>query len=122
MKIAIFLLPLVLVSTVFGQNVYTNKDLERYQSRALQSSLDVKSTRISIDFHDANLYQVLQMIAEVARSKDGVTVFVSPELSGTVTIKATNVPWTEILKDIAQKYNLTVLSPGKKTLLIYTKG
>jgi type II secretory pathway component HofQ len=122
-KIVIFLLPLILVPTVFAQGkVYTNKDLDRYQSRALQSSLNVKSTRISIDFLDANLYQVLQMIAEVAKSKDGVTIFVSPELSGTVTIKSKNVPWTEILKDIVQKHHLSMLSLGKKTILIYERG
>jgi type II secretory pathway component HofQ len=122
-KIIIVLLPFILVSTVFAKGkVYTNTDLARYQSRALQSGLDVKSAKISVDFVDANLYQVLQMIAEVARGKDGVTIFVSPELSGTTTIKATNVQWIEILKDVVQKHNLTMLSLGKKTLLVYARG
>ena len=122
-KILIVLLPFILVSTVFAKGkVYTNRDLARYQSRALQSSLNVKSTKISVDFVDADLYQVLQMIAEVAKGKDGVTIFVSPELSGTTTVKATNVPWTEILRDVVRKHNLAMLSLGKKTLLIYARG
>ncbi|MGE5173793.1 MAG: hypothetical protein ACM3MD_08190 [Betaproteobacteria bacterium] len=117
------ILTFLVVSTVYADGkVFTNKDLEQYQSRALQSSLNVKSTKISIDFVDANLYQVLQMIAEVANKKDGVTIFVSPEITGTVTIKVSNVPWTEVLKDIIQQHHLTALSLGKKTLLIYTKG
>ncbi len=122
-QIILGILTCMVVSTVCAEGkVFTNKDLERYQGRALQSSLNVKSTKISIDFVDANLYQVLQMIAEVAKKKDGVTIFVSPEITGTVTIKVSNVPWTEVLKDIIQQHNLTALSLGKKTLLIYTKG
>ena len=122
-KIILAILTCMLISAVCAEGqVFTNKDLERYQSRALQSSLDVKSTKISIDFVDANLYQVLQMIAEVAKKKDGVTIFVSPEITGTATIKVSNVPWTEVLKDIIQQHHLTALSLGKKTLLIYTKG
>jgi type II secretory pathway component HofQ len=125
MKIMIIflLLPFIVVSTVFGgSKVYTNKDLQRYQSRVLQSSLNVNASKISIDFVDANLYQVLQMIAEVAKGKDGVTIFVAPELSGTVTVKSADVPWTDILEDIVRKHHLSVLSLGKKTLLIYGRG
>jgi type II secretory pathway component HofQ len=122
-QIIMYMLMCMVVSAVCAEGkVFTNKDLERYQSRALQSSLNVKSTKISIDFVDANLYQVLQMIAEVAMKKDGVTIFVSPEISGTVTVKVSNVPWTEVLKDIIQKHHLTALSLGKKTLLIYARG
>jgi type II secretory pathway component HofQ len=122
-KVIFLLLPFVFVSVVFAKSkVYRNKDLERYQSRALQSSLNVKSSKISIDFVDANLYQVLQMIAEVAKGKDGVTIFIAPELSGKVTIKSTNVPWAEILKGIIREHNLRVLSLGKKTILIYGRG
>jgi hypothetical protein len=62
------------------------------------------------------------MIAEVAKGKDGVTIFVAPELSGTVTVKSADVPWTDILEDIVQKHHLSVLSLGKKTLLIYERG
>jgi type II secretory pathway component HofQ len=122
-QIVLWILTCIVVSTACAEGkVFTNKDLERYQSRALQSGLNVKSTKISIDFVDANLYQVLQMIAEVAKKKDGVTIFVSPEISGTVTIKVSNVPWTEVLKDLIQKHHLTALSLGKKTLLIYARG
>jgi hypothetical protein len=118
-----FILTCIFVSTACAEGkVFNNKDLERYQSRTLQSSLNVKSTKISVDFVDANLFQVIQMIAEVAKKKDGVTVFVSPEISGTITVKASNVPWNEVLKDIIEKHKLSALSLGKKTLLIYTKG
>ena len=121
-SIAVMLLFFAAVPAFAKGKVYTNKDLERYQNRALQSSLRVKSSKISIDFTNANIYQVLQMIADVAKGKDGVTIFVSPELSGTTTIKATNLPWTEILKQIIEKHRLSVLSLGKKTLLIYERG
>jgi type II secretory pathway component HofQ len=61
------------------------------------------------------------MIADEAKTKDGVEIFVSPEMSGRVTIRMTNVPWTKVLKEIEQKHNLAETFFGKRTMLIYQK-
>ena len=107
------------------RKVYTNKDLERYENRPANPVADLKanlkSSRISVDFMDAEVYQVLLMIAEEAKKKDGVEIFVSPEMSGRTTVRMTNVPWTEVLKEIEQKHNLIETFFGKRTILIYQK-
>lgn len=105
--------------------VYTNKDLEQYGNRPANPPDNLKSipdaSKISVDFLDAEVYQVLRMIAEEAKKKDSIEIFVSPEMSGKVTIKMINVPWTEVLKEIENKHNLTETFLGKRTLLIYQK-
>ncbi len=126
----ITLLLLAIISTASAaRKVYTNKDLERYEkqpatseSEHKPSSTDLKASKISVDFLDAEVYQVLRMIAEEAKKKDRIELFISPEMSGRVTVKMINVPWTEVLKDIEQKHNLTEIFLGKRTLLIYQKN
>ncbi len=116
---------LIASSSVANSRVYTNKDLERYGTSPTGQNNNLKSipnaSKISVDFLDAEVYQVLQMIAEEAKKKDGVEIFVSPEMSGKVTIKMIDAPWTEVLKEIENKHNLTETFLGKRTLLIYQK-
>ncbi len=118
------LLLLVASTAAAGNKIYTNKDLERYENRPAKNQVpdfkaELKSSMISVDFLDAEVYQVLRMIAEEAKKRDGVEIFVSPEMSGRITIKMINVPWTEVLKNIEQRHNLTETFLGKRTMLIY---
>ncbi len=124
---SLILLPVVISSVSAAGRVYTNKDLEKYENRPVKtdteqkkpSSLDLKSSKISVDFLDAEIYQVLRIIADEAKKKDGIEVFVSPEMSGKITIKMIDVPWTHVLKEIEQKHNLAETFLGRRTLLIY---
>lgn len=123
---AISLLVFLIASSSEANNrVYTNKDLERYGTRPASQNDNLKSTlnasKISVDFLDAEVYQVLQMIAEEAKKKDSIEIFVSPEMSGRITIKMIDVPWTEVLKEIEHRHNLTETFLGKRTLIIYQK-
>jgi type II secretory pathway component HofQ len=117
----------IMISSSASANgkVYTNKDLEQYGNRLANSDGNPKNnlnaSKISVDFLDAEVYRVLQMIAEEAKKKDSIEIFVSPEMSGKVTIKMTDVPWTEVLKEIEHKHNLAETFLGKRTLLIYQK-
>lgn len=115
------LLFLVASSASAACKVYTNKDLERYETRPANSIRAIKSSLVSVDFLDAEVYQVLRMIAEEAKKKDGVEIFVSPEMSGRTTVKMINVPWTKVLGEIEQKHNLAETFLGKRTILIYQK-
>ncbi len=124
--IVIFLLALMIAASAFANGkIYTNKDLEQYGKRPASGADNLKNipnaSKISVDFMDAEVYQVLQVIAEEAKKKDGIEIFVSPEMSGRVTVKMTNVPWTEVLKEITNKHNLTETFLGKRTLLIYQR-
>lgn len=123
---AVICLLLFMVSLASANNkIYTNKDLEQYKEQPASpgndSKANIKSSSISVDFLDAEVYQVLRMIAEEAKKKDGIEIFVSPEMTGRITVKMINVPWTEVLKEIERKHNLTETFFGKRTMLIYQK-
>lgn len=111
-------------AAVAQSRVFTNKDLRRNGnggSSAVASVLEIKASPISIDFKDAEAYQVLHVIADVARGADGVELVISPEISGKLTLTLSNTPWTTIVKTIMKQQNLSAVSIDKKTLLIYPK-
>ena len=78
----------------------------------------VSSGRISLDFKDADLRNVLKVLAY----KSGVNIVASPEVSGNVSIKLTDVPWKEALKTILSAYgygydqreNIIMVAPLEK--------
>ena len=111
----------VSASASANNKIFTNKDLELYENAPSTPGLKLKASRISVDFLDAKAYQVLQVIAEVAKKKDNVNIYVSPEISGKITIKMADVPWTEVLSVIMQQLNLSQSLAGTQTLLIYPK-
>ncbi len=116
------MLMLLATSPLFAQGkVYSNKDLQQYEQKPAASGLNITSSPISIDFLDANLYQVLRMVADVAKSRDQIEVFVSPDIAGKITIKKDNTPWNEVLKAIAAQHDLTVAVLGKHTVIVYSK-
>ncbi len=80
--------------------------------RAQESSLDptiqelpveASDGRISIDFKDAELQQVLRIIS----LKSGVDIVAGPDVTGVITIKLTNVPWEQALDIILRTYGFT---------------
>lgn len=78
----------------------------------------VSNGMISLDFKDADLRNVLKVLAY----KSGVNIVASPEVSGNVTIKLTDVPWKEALKTILSAYgygydqreNIIMVAPLEK--------
>ena len=122
-SIIVLIMSLLIAVSASAKNnkVYTNKDLESYENMPSNPGQKLKASKSSVDFLDANAYQVLQVIAEVAKKKDGVNIYVSPEISGKLTIKMTDVPWTEILSVIMKQHNLSQSIAGNQTLLIYPK-
>lgn len=105
--------------------VFTNKDLRKNGNGAISAPapaiLEMKASPISIDFKDAEAYQVLQVIADVARGADGVELVISPEISGKLTLTLSNTPWTTVVKTIMKQHNLSAVTIDKKTLLVYPK-
>ncbi len=55
---------------------------------------------ISVDFKDADIRQVLRVIS----IKSGVDIVAGPDVEGLVTIKLTNVPWSQALDVILRTY------------------
>jgi type IV pilus assembly protein PilQ len=64
---------------------------------------------VSIDFKDADIRQVLRVIA----LKSGTDIVAGNDVEGLVTIKLTNVPWEEALDIILRTYALTYERKGR---------
>jgi len=64
---------------------------------------------ISIDFKDADIRQVMRVIA----LKSGVDIVAGPAVEGLITIKLTNVPWEQALDIILRTYGFTYDRKGK---------
>jgi type IV pilus assembly protein PilQ len=64
---------------------------------------------VSIDFKDADIRQVLRVIA----LKSGVDIVAGNDVEGLVTIKLTNVPWEVALDIILRTYGLTYERKGQ---------
>jgi type IV pilus assembly protein PilQ len=64
--------------------------------------------RIDLDLKDADIHNVLRLLADVGR----VNVITSDNVSGTVTIKMRNVPWDQALEVVLQSKNLGVVRQG----------
>jgi type IV pilus assembly protein PilQ len=58
--------------------------------------------RISLDFQQADLIDVLRLIAEVS----GMNIITSPDVAGRVTTRMVNVPWDQALDMILKTHGL----------------
>ncbi|MFO0695569.1 MAG: type IV pilus secretin PilQ [Polyangiales bacterium] len=61
--------------------------------------------RIDLDFKDADIHNILRLLAEVG----GVNVVTSDDVGGTVTIRMRNVPWDQALDVILQAKGLGMI-------------
>jgi type IV pilus assembly protein PilQ len=64
--------------------------------------------RIDLDLKDADIHNVLRLLADVGR----VNVITSDNVSGTVTIRMRNVPWDQALEVVLQSKNLGMVRQG----------
>jgi type IV pilus assembly protein PilQ len=64
--------------------------------------------KISLDFQDADLTDVLRLMADVS----GLNVIVGPTVSGKVTLKLLNVPWDQALDIVLRMNNLGQIREG----------
>ncbi len=67
-----------------------------------------RGRRIDLDFHNADIHNILRMIAEVG----GVNIVTSDEVQGSVTIRMRNVPWDQALDVILQAKGLGMVRRG----------
>lgn len=67
-----------------------------------------RGRRIDLDFHNADIHNILRLLAEVG----GVNVVTSDEVSGAVTIRMQNVPWDQALDVILQAKGLGMVRRG----------
>lgn len=88
------------------------------QAAAAAQTGDALKDRITIDFKEADIRNVLKVIS----LKSGVNIVASPEVAGTVTMRLQDVRWLEALKTILSTYgygydqreNIIVVAPLDK--------
>ncbi|MDO8748163.1 MAG: type IV pilus secretin PilQ [Candidatus Omnitrophota bacterium] len=71
------------------------------QSTVVPVKEELLPGKITIDFKDADIHNVLKVIA----LKAGVNIVTSPEVTGTVTIRLVDVSWKDALKTIISAYS-----------------
>jgi type IV pilus assembly protein PilQ len=64
--------------------------------------------RITLDFQNADIHNILRLIGEVS----GKNVVVSDQVTGKVTLRLKNVPWDEALDTVLASKNLGVIESG----------
>lgn len=78
------------------------------QPEELVTAKKYTGRRISLDFQDADLDNVLRLLADVS----GLNIVVGTEVKGKVTIKLINVPWDQALDIILKMNNLGQIREG----------
>jgi len=64
--------------------------------------------RINLDFKDADIHNILRLLADVGR----VNVVTADDVSGTITIRMNNVPWDQALDVVLQAKGLGMARTG----------
>ncbi|GAB4110027.1 MAG: hypothetical protein OHK0013_45840 [Sandaracinaceae bacterium] len=67
-----------------------------------------RGRRIDLDFNNADIHNILRLLAEVG----GVNIVTSDDVSGNVTIRMRNVPWDQALEVILQAKGLGMVRRG----------
>lgn len=80
----------------------SEKNSEKNQEKSEAVSGGFVGKRISLDLQEAELKNVLRLIAEVS----GHNLVLSPDVKGSVTVKMLNVPWDQALDLILKINNL----------------
>jgi type IV pilus assembly protein PilQ len=87
-----------------GQSGYTDADQERQHSAASKFGEKKVYTgrRVSLEFSDADIRKILQLIAEVSN----LNFLIGDDVTGTLSIKLVNVPWDQALDVILETKGL----------------
>ena len=88
------------------KRVITEKDMFTYKE--VVPSKKYTGKRISLDFQDADIRNVLRLIADVS----GYNLAAGDDVKGKVTIKLLNVPWDQSLDLILKMNNLGYIKEG----------
>lgn len=66
----------------------------------VEESVTLEEGHVTLDFKDADINNVLRILS----LKSGVNIVAGPEVTGTVTIRLTNVPWETALNVVLKTY------------------
>ena len=72
-----------------------------------------KPQRITLEFADADVRRIFQLLAEVS----GKNFVLGDDVTGIISLKVTDVPWEQALKIILDAKDLTAREEGKVTII-----
>jgi type IV pilus assembly protein PilQ len=78
------------------------------QVRGARANRRFSGRRIDLDFKDADIHNILRLLAEVG----GVNIVTTDDVAGSVTIRMRNVPWDQALDVILQAKGLGMVRQG----------
>ncbi len=78
------------------------------QVRGARTGRRFSGRRIDLDFKDADIHNILRLLAEVG----GVNIVTADDVQGSVTIRMRNVPWDQALDVILQAKGLGMVRRG----------
>lgn len=73
-----------------------------------QEGSDQNSGKVTLDFKDADITNVLRILS----IKSGVNIVAGPEVTGTVTIRLADVPWQKALEVVLMAYGYVYAKDG----------
>ncbi|HZF54760.1 MAG TPA: type IV pilus secretin PilQ [Polyangiaceae bacterium] len=101
------------VETSFAGGGVTELSSDSSQANAFTPSMLAQQRRftgrrIDLDLKDADIHNVLRLVADVGR----VNIVTSDNVTGTVTIRMRNVPWDQALETVLQAKGLGMVRQG----------
>ncbi len=101
--LTVVLVLLLCVSQTMAQVPLKSPAYERYAEAEEPTPEAVEGStqgNVTLDFKDADIINVLRILS----LKSGVNIVTGPEVSGTVTIRLTDVPWEQALEVVLRTY------------------
>lgn len=95
---------------VLPSQIVAVSDTSRPQGTIINSDLTprYKGERITLDFQNADIHNVLRIIADVS----GLNIVTSDEVKGTITIRLKDVPWDQALDVVLESKDLDKMAIG----------
>ncbi len=91
------------------KEVLNLNEFKREQETALIPRTPVSPPRVTFDFYNADLHNVLRLLGEVGQ----VNIIVGEEVKGKVTVSLKGVPWDQALDMILNSNRLIKITDGK---------
>lgn len=92
----------------FSEEMVAGEEKGEVLSEDTESKKTYKGKRISMDFKDANIHNILRLISEVAK----INIVTSDDVKGNVTVTLRNVPWDQALEIILKTKGLGMKKVG----------
>ncbi len=100
------------------KEVLNLNDFKQEQEKSLQPPAPVLTPRVTFDFYNADLHNVLRLLGEVGH----VNIIVGEEVKGKVTVSLKGIPWDQALDMILNSNRLIKITDGKNIRISTREG